>query len=70
MNDSIAFMLLLQVFLIGLNAIFACAETATISINDNKLAKMAEDGDKRAIRLVRLTNEPARFLDNVFSYLL
>ena len=65
MNDSIAFMLLLQVFLIGLNAIFACAETATISINDNKLAKMAEDGDKRAIRLVRLTNEPARFLATI-----
>ena len=65
MNDSIAFMLLLQVFLIGLNAIFACAETATISMNDNKLAKMAEDGDKRAIRLVRLTNEPARFLATI-----
>ena len=42
MNTSIAFMLLLQVFLIGFNAIFACAETPTISVNDNKLAKMAE----------------------------
>ncbi|MBQ8278664.1 MAG: HlyC/CorC family transporter [Roseburia sp.] len=65
MNSSIAFMLLLQVVLIGLNAIFACAETATISMNDNKLAKMAEDGDKRAIRLVHLTSEPARFLATI-----
>ena len=53
--SSIAFMLLLQVVLIGLNAIFACAETATISMNDNKLAKM----------LARLTSEPARFLATI-----
>lgn len=59
------FMILLQVLLIMLNAIFACAEIAIISMNDNKLAKMAIDGDKRAIRLVRLTNEPARFLATI-----
>ena len=40
MKSSIIFMLLLQVILIGLNAIFACAEIAIISVNDNKMAKI------------------------------
>lgn len=58
-------MILLQVVLIGLNAVFACAEIAVISMNDNKLAKMAAEGDKRAIRLVKLTSQPARFLATI-----
>lgn len=65
MEDSIAFMILLQVFLITLNAVFACAEIAVISMNDTKLAKMAAEGDKRAVRLARLTSQPARFLATI-----
>ena len=65
MNDSLIFMILLQVFLILLNAVFASAEIAVISINDAKLAKMAAAGDKRAIRLARLTSQPARFLATI-----
>ena len=48
MENSILFMILLQVFLILLNAVFASAEIAVISINDAKLARMAAEGDKRA----------------------
>lgn len=51
MKDSIALQIILQIILIALNAVFACAEIAVISMNDNKLAKMAENGDKRAVRL-------------------
>ncbi len=65
MEQSIWFMILLQVFLIALNAIFASAEIAVISINDAKLAQMAADGDKRALRLARLTSQPARFLATI-----
>ncbi len=63
--NSILFMILLQVALITLNAIFACAEIAVISMNDNKLKKMASDGDKRAHRLMKLTEQPARFLATI-----
>lgn len=65
MDNSILFMILLQIILIMLNAVFACAEIAVISMNDNKLAKMASEGDKRAIRLEKLTSQPARFLATI-----
>ncbi|MBR5021997.1 MAG: HlyC/CorC family transporter [Oscillospiraceae bacterium] len=55
----------LQVIFIALNAIFACAEIAVISMNDAKLAKMVSEGDKRAVRLARLTSQPARFLATI-----
>lgn len=57
--------ILLQLFLIALNAIFASAEVAVISMNDNRIAKLAASGDKRAIRLARLTSQPARFLSTI-----
>lgn len=65
MDNSIILMILLQVVLIALNAIFASAEIAVISMNDNKMAKMAAQGDKRAIRLAALTSQPARFLATI-----
>ena len=65
MEGSIVFMILLQIFLILLNAIFACAEIAVISMNGSKLAKLAAEGDKRAVRLARLTSQPARFLATI-----
>ena len=58
-------LLLFQAFLIFLNAVFACAEIAVISINDNKLKRMAENGDKRAVRLASLTAQPAKFLATI-----
>ena len=65
MEQSIWFMIFLQVFLIALNAVFASAEIAVISINDAKLAQLAAEGDKRALRLARLTSQPARFLATI-----
>lgn len=57
--------LVLQLILIGLNAVFACAEIATISINDTKLDKMAASGNKKAVTLKKLTSQPARFLATI-----
>ena len=57
--------LILQVVLIALNAIFASAEIAVISMNDTKLQKMAKEGDARAKRLVALTEQPTKFLSTI-----
>lgn len=64
-NDPIVWQILLQLVLIMLNAVFACAEIAVISMNDNKLAKLTASGDKRAVRLSSLTSQPARFLATI-----
>lgn len=54
--------LVLQIVLILINAVFASAEIAVISMNDNRMDKMAAEGDKRAIKLSRLTDQPSQFL--------
>jgi putative hemolysin len=64
-DDPLIGQLVLQAILIACNAVFACAEIAVISMNDMKLAKMAAEGDKRAIRLAKLTSQPARFLATI-----
>ncbi|MBQ1991530.1 MAG: DUF21 domain-containing protein, partial [Clostridia bacterium] len=57
--------IILQLVLIALNAVFACAEIAVLSMNENKLAKMASNGNKKALKLQRLTSQPARFLATI-----
>ncbi|MBQ4650577.1 MAG: HlyC/CorC family transporter [Firmicutes bacterium] len=56
---------ILQIILIALNAVCASAEIAVISMNDVKLARMADGGDKRAKKLVSLTSQPAKFLATI-----
>lgn len=66
MSDlPLLWLILLQFVFIGFNAIFACAEIAVISMNENKLSKLVSEGDKRAIRLSKLTEQPARFLSTI-----
>ncbi len=64
-NDPLLWLLLLQLVFICFNAIFACAEIAVITMNDNKLAKLTAAGDKRALRLTKLTEQPAGFLATI-----
>jgi len=62
---NIFWQLLLQFVLIGLNAFFACAEIAVLSINDAHLAQLIEQGDKKAIRVSKLINDSSRFLATI-----
>jgi putative hemolysin len=64
-NDPLFWQIILQIVLISLNAVFAAAEIAVITMNDVKLAKLASEGDKRAMKLARLTSQPARFLATI-----
>ena len=61
--------LLLQVVLIALNAIFASAETAFLSINSARIEKMVEEGDKKtkkkAKKLQKLTKDSSKFLSTI-----
>lgn len=57
--------LVLQIVLIFCNAVFACAEIAVISVNEAKLKKMCDDGNKKAKRLCKLTSNPSKFLATI-----
>lgn len=62
---QITLQIFLQFVLIFLNAVFACAEIAVIETKGTKLDKLAEDGNKKAKRLQRLTTNPAKFLATI-----
>lgn len=57
--------ILLLLFLILTNAFFAMSELAIIGLNDVKLGRMAEEGDKKAKILKRMTDEPSKFLSTI-----
>lgn len=63
--DPVLWQFVLQILLISLNAVFACAEIAVISFNDNKLEMMSNSGNKKAMRLSSLTDQPAKFLATI-----
>lgn len=65
MNDSIVSLLLIQIILIALNAVFASAELAVLSVNESKINRLAERGSKKARRLGKLLKEPAKFLSTI-----
>lgn len=63
--DHIGRQLLLQAVLIFFNAFFAMTEIAVISLNPAKLRRMAEEGDAKAGRLLKMVETPAGFLSTI-----
>ncbi len=57
--------LLLQLILIALNAFFAATEIAVISLNEKKIKAQAEDGDKKAEKMLKMIEDPTRFLSTI-----
>jgi len=57
--------ILLIFALIGVNAFFAMSEIAILSVNQQKMKRLAEDGDKAAGRLLRITAQPSDFLATI-----
>lgn len=57
--------LILIAILTGINAFFASAEMAMVSVNNNKIKELAEDGDKRAKTLLSISSDQTRFLSTI-----
>lgn len=51
--------------LIGINAFFAASEIAIISLNDMKIRRQADEGDKKAKLINKLIQEPSKFLATI-----
>lgn len=64
-GGNILVQLLVLLLLILLNAFFAASEIAIITLNDNKIKKMAEEGHKKAARILRLTKNSSSFLATI-----
>jgi len=56
---------LILILLILVNAFFAAAEIALLSLSEAKLKKQVEEGDRRAARLLKLVEAPARMLSTI-----
>ena len=57
--------IILVLALVFINAFFAMSEIAIISLNDNVVEKMAEEGNKKAKQIVKLTSNPSNFLSTI-----
>ena len=57
--------ILLVVFFVFVNAFFSGTEMAVISLNDAKMHKLAEEGDKKALRVLKFLDNPGSFLATI-----
>lgn len=64
-GNHIVSQLLILAALTGINAFFACAEMATVSVNRTRIRMLAEDGNKKAKLLEALLQEPTKFLSTI-----
>lgn len=64
-ESSLVSELMVIVILTAINAFFAAAEIAFVSINKSKMNKYAEEGDKKAIRVNALLKEADDFLATI-----
>ena len=64
-GSSLGVQILIIVLLTALNAFFAAAEIAFVSINQGKMAQKAQEGDKKAIKVMRLLENSDEFLATI-----
>lgn len=57
--------IILIAILTAINAFFASAEMAIVSVNKPKIKKLSEEGNKKAILLEMLMEEPSNFLSTI-----
>lgn len=62
---DIFYQLLLQFILILLNAFFAATEIAIISLNEKKVKARADEGDKKAKKMLKIIEDPTKFLSTI-----
>ncbi|MEE1320703.1 MAG: hemolysin family protein [Acutalibacteraceae bacterium] len=62
---SLIFSIVLLFVLILVNAFFAMSEMAIVSLNDNMVDKLAEEGHKKAKKIKKLTENPSNFLSTI-----
>ncbi|MCI9478865.1 MAG: HlyC/CorC family transporter [Lachnospiraceae bacterium] len=65
MDSSDAIQLAVLLLLLGLSAFFSSAETALTTVNKIRILTLVEEGDKRALRLQKVLDEPSKMLSAI-----
>jgi len=63
--ENIIFQIFILVVLTFINAFFSCAEMAMVSVNKNKIRRMAEEGKKSAKLVQKFFDDPTKFLSTI-----
>jgi len=64
-TNNILIQLVVILVLMLINAFFAGAEMALVSVNKSRLNMLSEEGNKKAKLIQKLLNEPTRFLSTI-----
>ena len=65
-NDgSIPLQIMVIIVLLMVNAFFAASEIALLQINDSKMKKLADEGNKKARAVLKLIENPGKFLSTI-----
>ena len=67
MDASDAIQVLILIFLIACSAFFSSSETAMTTVSKIRVRNLAEGGDRRAILLSRLIEEPGKMLSAILT---
>lgn len=65
MDPSVAIQIIILVVLLILSAFFSSAETALTTVNQIKMRSLAEDGNKRAKRVIKITSDSNKMLSAI-----
>ena len=65
MDSSDIFQIIFLVLLLMLSAFFSSAETALITVNRIRMRTLAEDGNKRAATVLRITDNSGKMLSAI-----
>lgn len=64
-GNTVIFQLLLLLFFTIMNAFFAGAEMAVVSVNKNRIRSLAEEGNKKAVVIQSLFEDSTKFLSTI-----
>ncbi len=64
-TSSIWFDIFIVIVLLMLNGFFSASEMAVVSLNDNRVRRQAEEGDRLARRILPFIDSPGRFLSTI-----
>lgn len=64
-SQALIIQILLIFILTAINAFFAAAEMAMVSVDQNKLKKEAEDGNKKAKKIIEILSDQSNFLSTI-----